>query len=83
MDILVNDDLKEKLSELHISEEEIKEVINAGETGGERCHNMENRFLAKLEMEECTYYVQYTPLNKDVFQIHTAYFHRSQFKDGE
>lgn len=83
MELLIEDDVKKKMQELHILEEEVKKVIDAGEIGGKKCHNMNNTFLSKLQIEECTYYIQYTPVSKDVFMIHTAYFHRAQIKSGE
>jgi glutamate synthase (NADPH/NADH) small chain len=74
----VGDEVKKLLEERHISEEEVKKVINFGETKGEKLYQQEaNRYLAKSRLGEVTIYVEYST-DENGYIVHTAYSHRSK-----
>lgn len=74
----VGDEVKKRLEERHISEDEIKQVIDFAETKGEKLYQPEtNRYLAKNRLGEVTIYVEYSTDEKGHI-IHTAYSHRSK-----
>jgi DNA primase len=74
----VGDEVKKRLEERHISEDEIKQVIDFAETKGEKLYQPEaNRYLAKNRLGEVTIYVEYSTDEKG-YTIHTAYSHRSK-----
>ena len=66
------------LDERHILDEDIKKVIAAAEATGVKLYQPDgDRFLAKLQTENATFYVEYSPAAEG-YQIHTAYFHKSE-----
>ena len=66
------------LDERHILDEDIKKVIAAAESSGEKLYQPDSdRHLAKLQTENATFYVEYSPAGEG-YQIHTAYFHKSE-----
>ena len=72
------DEIKKRLEERHISEDEVKKVIDFAETKGEKLYQPEaNRYLAKSRLGEVTIYVEYSADEKG-YIIHTAYSHRSK-----
>jgi len=74
----VGDEVKKLLEERHISEDEVKRVIDFAETEGEKLYQPEaNRYLAKNRLGEVTIYVEYSTDEKG-YIIHTAYSHRSK-----
>lgn len=74
----VGDKVKKLLEERHISEEEVKQVVDFAETKGEKLYQPEgNRYLAKSRLGEVTIYVEYSTDEKG-HTIHTAYSHRSK-----
>jgi glutamate synthase (NADPH/NADH) small chain len=74
----VGDEVKKRLEERHISEDEIKQVIDFAETKGEKLYQPEaNRYLAKNRLGEVTIYVEYST-DENGYTIHTAYSHRSK-----
>ena len=74
----VGDEVKKLLEERHILEEEVKQVIDFAETGGEKLYQPEaNRYLAKKRLKEVVIYVEYSTDEKGHI-IHTAYSHRSK-----
>ena len=74
----VGDEVKKRLEERHISEDEVKQVIDFAETGGEKLSQPEaNRYLAKKRLKEVVIYVEYSTDEKG-YIIHTAYSHRSK-----
>ena len=74
----VSDEVKKLLEERHISEDEVKRVIDFAETKGEKLYQQEaNRYLAKSRLGEVTIYVEYSTDEKG-YIIHTAYSHRSK-----
>jgi len=75
----VGDEVKKLLEERHISEEEVKKVIDFAETKGEKLYQQQeaNRYLAKSRLGEVTIYVEYSTDEKGHI-VHTAYSHRSK-----
>jgi len=74
----VGDEVKKRLEERHISEDEVRQVIDFAETKGEKLYQPEaNRHLAKSRLGEVTIYVEYSTDEKG-YIIHTAYSHRSK-----
>jgi glutamate synthase (NADPH/NADH) small chain len=74
----VGDEVKKLLEERHISEEEVKKVIDFAETKGEKLYQQEaNRYLAKSRLGEVTIYVEYST-DENGYIVHTAYSHRSK-----
>jgi glutamate synthase (NADPH/NADH) small chain len=74
----VGDEVKKLLEERHISEEELKKVIDFAETKGEKLYQQEaNRYLAKSRLGEVTIYVEYST-DENGYIVHTAYSHRSK-----
>jgi hypothetical protein len=66
------------LDERHILDEDIKQVIAAAESTGVKLYQPDgDRCLAKLQTENATFYVEYSPAEEG-YQIHTAYFHKSE-----
>ena len=72
------------LEERNILDENIQQVIHHAEGTGEKLYNPDgDRYLARLEQTDATFYVEYSVAD-DVYSIHTAYFHRSKIEeDGE
>ena len=74
----VGDEVKKRLEERHISEDEIKQVIDFAETKGEKLYQPDaNRYLAKNRLGEVTIYVEYST-DENGYIVHTAYSHRSK-----
>jgi len=74
----VGDEVKKLLEERHISEEEVKKVIDFAETKGEKLYQQDaNRYLAKSRLGEVTIYVEYST-DETGYIVHTAYSHRSK-----
>jgi hypothetical protein len=74
----VSDEVKKLLEERHISEEEVKKVIDFAETKGEKLYQQEaNRYLAKSRLGEVTIYVEYST-DENGYIVRTAYSHRSK-----
>ena len=74
----VGDEVKKLLEERHISEEEMKRVIDFAETRGEKLYQPDaNRYLAKNRLGEVTIYVEYST-EENGYIVHTAYSHRSK-----
>jgi hypothetical protein len=78
MKLQVGDEVKKRLEERHISEDELKQVIDFAETKGEKLYQPEaNRYLAKNRLGEVTVYVEYST-DENGYIVHTAYSHRSK-----
>ena len=78
MKLQVGDEVKKLLEERHISEEELKKVIDFAETKGEKLYQPDaNRYLAKNRLGEVTIYVEYSTDEKG-YIVHTSYSHRSK-----
>jgi len=74
----VGDEVKKLLEERHISDEEVKKVIDFAETKGEKLYQQEaSRYLAKSRLGEVTIYVEYST-DENGYIVHTAYSHRSK-----
>jgi hypothetical protein len=66
------------LNERHILDQDIKQVIAAAEATEVKLYQPNSdRYLAKLQTANATFYVEYSPV-PDGYQVHTAYFHKSE-----
>ena len=76
--IIKNDEVSSLLDERNILVEDIQQVIFNAEEKGDKLYQPDgDKFLAKLEQSEATFYVEYSAAD-DGYTIHSAYFHRSQ-----
>lgn len=65
-----------RLEERHITEEDIRRVIDHAETSGVKLYRPGcPGFLAKLRVAETYFYVEYEPVD-GAFRVETAYAHR-------
>ncbi|MFC1869747.1 hypothetical protein ACFLYE_00575 [Chloroflexota bacterium] len=77
----LSDELKQRLEDRHILEDEVKQVIHHAETDGEKLFQPdENRYLAKLRIGEATFYVAYS-IEGDRYGVNSAYAHKSEIKE--
>jgi hypothetical protein len=76
------DHAKEAMELMDISDEQVKMVIDHGEKTGDKLYQQEEeRFLAKMRIEEATICVEYSPMKeKDTFKVHTAYAYKGKLK---
>jgi glutamate synthase (NADPH/NADH) small chain len=74
----LSDEVKQKLEDRHILEDEIKQVINHAETSGEKLYLPDdNRYLAKLRIGKATFYAEYS-IEPDSYVVRSAYAHKSE-----
>jgi len=78
----IAEDVQKQLDERHILEDDIKRVIeNAERTGLKLYMPGTQNFMSKLRIFQALFYVEYSPLEKNKYKVHTAYLHR--FKLGD
>ncbi len=74
----ISEDVKKRLGERHILEDEVKQVIYHAETEGDKLYQTQsNKLLAKLRIGSATFYVEYA-VEKDVYTVRSAYAHKSE-----
>jgi len=80
--VLVKDErVMALLEERHILDEDVRQVISNAEATGEKLYQPgSERYLAKLKTANATFYVEYSP-SVNGYQVHTAYFHRSEIME--
>ena len=70
-------EIQELLDIRHITDEDLKRVINHAEETGKKLYLPEsNRLLSKLKIVDTYFYAEYSPIEDSVFRIHSAYAHR-------
>jgi glutamate synthase (NADPH) small chain len=70
--------MKHHLEMRHISEDEVKQVINNAETTKEKMYQPDTgRCLGKLKIGRATFYVEYS-VGTTGFIVETAYAHKSE-----
>lgn len=70
------------LDQRHIVDSDIEQVISHAESTGEKLYQPDgNSFLAKKQLANATFYVEYS-IGEDGYRLHSAYFHRSEFMEG-
>jgi hypothetical protein len=80
--IIKDEPVAKLLDDRHILDQDVKQVISHAEATGEKLYQPGgDRYLAKLQTDNATFYVEYSP-SGDGYQVHTAYFHRSQLMEG-
>ena len=73
------DEAKNILEIRHVLDAEVEEVIRHAEETGEKLYQPgTNRFLSKKSFSEATIYVEYSIIEEQVYEIRTAYAHRSK-----
>ncbi len=66
------------LDKRHILDEDIKKVIASAEASGEKLFQPDNnRYLAKMILNNVTFYVEYS-IGDGSYIVHTAYAHRER-----
>ncbi len=81
IEVVILKDVEKTLSERGISVDNVREVIEHGETTGEKIYlPAENKFLAKKVIGKATFYTMYSPL-EGKFTLHSAYAHRMSMKE--
>jgi hypothetical protein len=74
----ISDEIKQRLEDRHILEDEVKQVIHHAETEGEKLYEPNaNRYLAKLRIGEATFYVEYS-IGEEDYIVRSAYAHKSE-----
>jgi hypothetical protein len=69
-------EIRRRIDERRILEDDISMVIDHAERTGKRLRNNQNgRYLACLQSGNVTFWVDYTPEN-GLFTVHNAYCHR-------
>jgi len=78
----MSDEVKTLLDERHILEDDVRRVIEHAESTGLKLYQPGTQnFLSKLRIYQALFYVEYSPLEKNSYKVHTAYLHR--FKLGD
>ncbi|MBI2954256.1 MAG: hypothetical protein HYY30_08085 [Chloroflexi bacterium] len=81
IELQIDENVRKILEKRHISEDEIKQVIEYGESGGDKLYVPdENRFLARLRIGEATFYAQYS-IDNGKYVVHSAYVHKAEIKE--
>jgi glutamate synthase (NADPH/NADH) small chain len=74
----VSDEVKQKLEDRHILEDDVKQVIHQAESEGEKLYEPDaNRYLAKLRIGKATFYVEYS-IEPESYAVRSAYAHKSE-----
>lgn len=78
----ISAEVKKRLEERHILEDEVKQVIHHAETAGKKLYQPEaNIHLAKLRIGDATFYVEYS-LGTETYIVRSAYAHKSEIIGG-
>jgi hypothetical protein len=76
LNIDIPKDVQPLLDERHITEDDLRRVIDHAESTGLKLYQPGTEdFLSKLRIQKVYFYVEYS-LDKDTYQIRTAYAHR-------
>jgi len=81
--IEISSEVKSILESRGIRAEDVSQVIEHAEGTGEKIYRKEvpNRYLAKLRINEVTFYVDYSIAGGDTYIVHTAYSHRTKMEE--
>lgn len=84
MRLLLTEELRDKLAERLISEDDLAAVIERAERTGERLIDPESgHLIAHARPRIITYWVEYSLAGEEGFVVHNAYSHRLQIREGE
>ena len=76
----LSDELKQRLSDRHVSEDEVKQVIHHAEETGDKAYQPDaNRYLAKLQIGSATFYADYS-VEEGAYLVRSAYAHKAELK---
>ena len=71
-----NDEVQNLMDSRHITEDDVKRVLDHAEKTGKKLYRPEtDRFLSKLKVQKTYFYVEYSPIDS-AYRIHTVYAHR-------
>ena len=76
----ISGQVRELLESRGIRDEDVRKVVENAEEKEEKLYR-EDRYLAKLEVEEATFYVEYSVLGEQIYLVHTAYSHRAKVQE--
>ena len=77
----LSDEVRQRMLERHISEDEIKQVIQNAEATGRKAYQTDtNLYLASLWIDRATFYVEYL-IEDGTYSIVTTYAHRAEIKE--
>ena len=76
----ISDEVREVLESRGIRDEDVRKVIHNAEQQGEKLYR-EDRYLAKLGVEEATFYVEYSIAGEGTYVVHTAFSHRAKIEE--
>jgi len=83
VNLIKDDAVSALLDKRHILDEDIVQVITNAEESGEKLFRPDHRrYLAKKWLSEAMFYVEYS-VSDEGYAIHSAYIHRSQFKEDK
>lgn len=78
----IDGEVKARLESRGIRQEDVEKVVQNAEEKGEKLYKPgENRYLAKMTIEEATFYVEYSDLGEGACKVHTAYSHKSKIEE--
>jgi len=76
-------EIRQKLSDAMILETEVETVIEHCERNGRKVLDPETgHFSGHLQLGKITYWVEYTPLGDDLYEVFTAYSHRMSIEEA-
>jgi hypothetical protein len=74
----VSAEIKQRLEERHILEDDVKQVIYHAETEGAKLYQPEaNKYLAQSRIGNATFYVEYS-IDQDGYSVRSVYAHKSE-----
>lgn len=74
----LSDDVKKQLIDRHVSEDELKQVINQAEETGVKAYQPDaNQYLAKLQIGSATFYSIYS-IEEDGYLVTSVYAHKAE-----
>ena len=77
----LSDDVRQKLDERHVLEDEIKQVIYQAEESGEKLFRPDKDiYLSKQRIGNATFYVEYTAEDGG-YTVNTAYGHKAELME--
>lgn len=76
----LTDEVKQRLVDRHVSEDELKQVIHHAEETGDKAFQPDaNRYLAKLQIGSATFYADYS-IENGTYLVRSTYAHKAELK---
>jgi hypothetical protein len=84
IEVIISQELKEKLNSKYILEADIYTVIDTCEQSGNKLFNPNSEtFTGYLQIGKMTYWVEYRARQEREFELVNAYCHRMKIEEGE